>query len=673
MLKDEEIVDIVNRAISDSVGVTTSELESDQADNLETYLGEPYGDEEAGSSQVVTRDALETVEWILPDLLEQFVGGPPVKWDPTGKEDIDQCKQETLYVNHVIMKENDGFMLFHNWFKDALIEKLGYATPYIKESVEETELLYMNLNDAELADLFDEYPDGEAIEYSMHEEDMEVETPMGLMSQTVALHDIKLKIQEKKKEIKVEIIPQEELKVAKGHTHLSLREAPYVIRQTKKTVSDLIEMGIDKKVVEGLNDVDGRSIGELKAVREQYDTAPEVKDIYDPSEREVNIDIVWIRIDRNEDGISELRRIMKSDETLLEDEAIQFIPVAALCPIPMPHQHIGLSEVDLVKDLQRIRTVLIRQILNNLYLVNNPEKLVIEELVNIDDFLTSIAGGLKRVDDIGAVETLTVPFTAKESLPMLQILDEMRETRTGVSKQTMGMDAETLAQSTQGAFMGAMKEANRRVGMIARIFAETGVKDLFLMIHRLAIEFIDKETRIELNGEYIDLDPSDWQKRTNATVQVGLGAGAREEEIATLSSIKDEQKEHLLNGSPMVRPKHLYNTYELLIEKTGIGNVSQFFDDPGDEPLPQKDPSQDPNVQLQQELIRVEQEKNNIKMQQMQFDLQKKEADMMQKMNQWQMDFEEKVREFNETMEAKYTDMEMKYGQDVVGQGAQHA
>lgn len=607
-----ELLSIVNSQLNNAIGAYDSDLDDDKADSLDYYHGRPLGNEVDGRSQVVTRDVFETVEWIKPSILRVFTSGNKVvQFDPVTPDDEDQAEQETDYVNYVITKENDWFIIFHDWSTSSLLEKNAYVKVWFDESENATTETYTGLSDQAFAEVVNR-ENVEVLEHSENIEVQQLQTEMGQVDQPFITHDIKVRITEKEQKVRIEAIPGEEIKIAKNANKLCLDDAAFVAHECVKTASDLIEMGIDPEVVDNLPGHEERNDETLEYSRRSFEDEDNYEEA-DRSTREILVSECYIRIDYDDDGIAELRRVLKAGNKILENEEIDFIPIETLCPIPIPHKHVGMSAADPVKDIQEIKSTLMRQMLDNLYLTNNPEKEVLEDEVNLDDLLESVPGGLKRVTQMGSIREITVPFTAGSSLPMLDVLDNMKTTRMGVSRNTMGMDADVLARSTRGAFEGALEQANQRIEMIARIFAETGVKGLFRKVHELLIKNQDQPKVVRLRNKFVEIDPTEWRHRSNMTVTVGLGTGNKDQMLGRLWALAERQGQ--LVGSPLVTLKNLYNTYEKIIEASDMKDVTRYFTDP--ETVEQQPKQQQPDInmmmlQLQQQ---VEQMKAQLKQQ----------------------------------------------------------
>jgi len=593
-LVDSEIVAILNSQIDNAQGSDLSSVETQQANALDYY----YGDKsiistEDGESSFISREVLETVERELGRQLKVFCSGDnTVKFDATGKEDIEQAQQETDFINYVFNKENKGFKIMHDWIKSALLEKNSYVKVWIDEEEEFETETYSNLNDAELEYVMSQ-EGAEAIE---HDEQQILDE---VSQQPITLHDIKIRTKSTKKQVKVIVVPNEEIGVARGHYELDLKDCPFVYHKpTSLTVSDLIEAGFNKDLVTMLPSRTDNENTLTNARASDADNDRDFNEEADDSMREVEVYECYIRMDYDGDGVAELRKITISGNEVLENEECDFIPIAVISPIPMAHKHIGLSYADLVMPLQDVKTVLMQQMLTNLYMTNSPEREIVEGQVNIDDLLTSKSGSLKRVKQPNMIRDLAVPFTAGASLPMLDVIDGMIEGRVG---RTQPLDPNVLAQSTAGAFAMGVEQDNQLSEKVARTFAETGVKDMFGMIHELVIKHYDTQQTIELRGEYVEINPTEWKKRYNMSIVVGLGTGNKDKEMGQLMQVITDQKEHLLAGSPLVTMQNSFNAYSDLIDISGL--KGDYYTDPSSpeaqqaaQAAAQQPPQPDPNM-----------------------------------------------------------------------------
>lgn len=580
-LSESEILAAINAKATSSYG-SNSQLENDRAQALDYYLGRPYGDEVDGRSDVVTRDVLETVEWILPSLMKIFTGGEKVvQFDPVGMEDEAAAKQETDVLNHVILNQNEAFIVFMTWFKDAMLSKNAYIKVYWDEKQDITEETYENLTEQEMAFI---------------SADDSVEIVQVWPAQFG--FGVKLKRTSKNGKVCIDPVPPEEMRVSSRVKSSSLRDADYIEHRTEKTISEIRQMGleIDDKIASDEEDDEGV----LSTARDQYYDIDDDQGS-DPSMREVLFRDVTIRIDADGDGIAELKRYYIVGDTILATYDAENVYYACIGPIPMPHKHIGLSIADLVMDIQRLRSLLMRSYIDNLFLQNNG-RYAISERVNLDDMLVNRPGGVVRVDGEpgGAIFPLTHPSNGQAAIQGLEYLDTHKENRTGVTKYNQGLDAGSLNKTATGIsqIMGASQQ---RLELIARIFAETGVKDAFLLVHELMSKHSTKPLSIKLNNEYVSVDPRQWKKRTDMTVSVGLGTGDKQQQSMHIMNIMAVQKEGLQIG--ITTPEQIYKSAKRLVENAGFKDGNEFFTDPSQQPPQQP--------QIPPELMQLKQDMEN--------------------------------------------------------------
>jgi hypothetical protein len=593
-LTDSEILNSIETKANESYGYMSSTLNAEREQALDYYLGKPYGNEVDGRSQVVTRDTLETIEWMLPSLLKIFTAGDKaVEFQPKGAEDVDAAEQETSYVNHVVMQQNDSFMTLYTFFKDALMMKTGYVKIYWDTKEDVIEDTYANLSEEELV---------------MLAQDKGVEIVSA--EQTELGYNITVKRVTKNGRVCIEPVPPEEILVDMACRKVDLSDANFIEHRTRKTISDIRLMGFD--VEDNIADYDeSTEDGGIAEARNLYDEDADGYEGADPSTRMVWFRDVTIRIDSDGDGIAELMRYYIVGDKILYRAKAENVYYAALCPLPMPHRHVGLSLADLVQDVQLIRSTIMRQYLDGLYLSNNG-RYAISDRVNLDDMLVSRPGGIVRVQgDPGAsIMPLVHPNTGAGAIEGLTYLDSQKEARTGITKYNQGLDANSLNKTATGInqIMGA---AQQRMELVARIFAESGVKRMFQLTHELLKKHADKATIFRLNNKWVPVDPRQWQTRTDMTIAVGLGTGNKDAQLAHLMSILQVQREAMAIG--VSTPKNIYLAAKRLAENAGFSDGNEFFTDP-EQQQPQQ-PQANP-------LLEVEQVKQQGQMQTKQMDLQ---------------------------------------------------
>jgi len=652
---------LLRNEIENAHGYYDNEYGIDRIKAMDYYMGEKYGNEQEGRSQVVTTEVADTIEFIMPSLMRTFTQTDDfVKFMPRGEEDVEGAEQATSYANYVINCQNNGFVILHNFFKDALLQKLGVVKVYYDETETMEEETYTNLSDDELTLLLQDdsveilEQNSEEIEaYEFDEMSME-----GMDSYANNIrHDVVIKRKSYGGMIKVDNIPPEEFLVSKRAA--SLEEADFVAHRTTMKVSDLIQMGYDRELVEsyaGYTELDFSD--EVQNRFEDIESGSDT-DTSDVSMRDVLVVEAYIKADYDGDGIAELRRVVALGQSseIVENEVFDHVPFACLSPILMPHRLIGRSLAEIVMDIQLVKSTVMRQLLDNIYLTNNSRVAAVEGQVNIDDLLNSRAGGVVRVRQANAIQQLQPQMIGQNAYGLLQYLDQLKEQKTGLSKASMGLDADALQSTTATAVAAQMSAAQGKIEMIARVFAETGVKQLFRLILTLCLHHGKKDQMIRLNNKFVPIDPSNWKHEYDITVNVGLGSGQTNEKLAFLNQMAQKQEQILLQlgaENPLVSLEQYRNTLAELAGLAGFKDASRFFKNPADMPPQPQQPPQPSEAQIKMQLEQQKMEAD------IQLQKQKQDAELQLKREELQMKME--IRKEELRYEAQLRGFEQQVG-----------
>ena len=603
-LTKDKILSMISQEISNSMGYYGGELTEQRRQALKYYRGEKLGNEVEGQSQVVSQDMLEVVESIMPSMMRIFTQGESiVRFEPQQPEDVEYAEQATDYMNHIFMKDNDGYSILYTLFKDALISKNGFVKYYWKTSKEQKKESYEGLTEEEYQSLLAD----DEIEIIKVDEKLD--------GRDEPIYDVDCKRVKEIGRIKIENVAPENILVTPTAT--SLEDCNFIAQRVYKTRSELTDMGYDRKIIDLLPPSDEEIYNTESVTRRSYDDVNGVNEYQssDPSMTQVMIHECYLRIDTDGDGIAELRKIIVGGNAhnnyhILDNEEIEQIPFATVCANPMPHRFFGLSMFDMIGDLQEIKTTLMRQVLNNCYLQNNSRVIAVDGQVNIDDLLVSRAGGIVRVKNPNAVTPLQTQNFISEGLAMIDKIDQIKEQRSGVNKVQMGTDPDIINKSHTTATSSnvMMNASTQRIELIARNFSE-GVKRMFRGLLTLVCTHQDKERIIRLRGKFIPMNPRQWVDRYDATVMVGLGTGSQDQRLDVLGRVLGVQEKLIsMGGMGLVDTKKVYNTLEKYLENAGYKDAQQFFNDP--EMSPPQPPKQKDNPALalaQQEMMRQQQ------------------------------------------------------------------
>ena len=628
-----EQVRSVQRALEDAANYVDEEISPDRVINTEYYYGEPFGDEQQGRSQVVSQDVRDTVHAILPSVLRTLTSSEKiVEFVPTAEEDVAAAEQATDYANYVFQRDNPGFMILHSVAKDALVRRIGAVKTWWNDAREVTYEEYEELDDTTLEALeLDEevevteqadYPDPEArkqIEAELNEaremrqqmmqqrremlrqaEDQfgqgvnpqNLPTPpqtprMPADSELPQLHDVTVKRTRKRGQIRAMAIPPEELIVSKGCRSITQgwRDGHVVAHRTEKTISQLVAMGYSKDELEEYTGTSELKTNEERMVREPSgDFSDDDVDGDDENRRVLYVE-AWMALDTDGDDVAELRKIccIGDGYTVAHQEPASFVPLADFCPDPEPHTAVGRCPADVVRDIQRIKSNITRGMLDSLAQSINPRTAVVEGMANMDDVLNNEVGSVVRMTQPGMVQHLDTPFVGQQAFPMLEYMDRMREKRTGITDATQGMNAEVLQSTTKAAVTATVEAAQQQIELICRIFAETGMRDLFRNILRTAVQHQDKPRTVRLRKqEWVPMDPRTWNADMDVEVNTAVSPGNQEMRLTMLQQIAAKQEQILQTlgpNNPLVTLGQYSMTLRKMTELAGFKDTAVYFNE----------------------------------------------------------------------------------------------
>ena len=606
-LDEHAISGLLGEQIRNSYGFFESELTQSRRKANEYYFGEAFGNEVEGRSQVVSTDVADTIESILPPLLRIFTASDNiVRVEPVSQEDVRIAEQATDYLNHIFNKDNEGFTTLYTMFKDALLQKNGICKVYWDNSEKVERETYEKLSDDEFEMLIaedgvevkehTEYEDETFLEQKANAEEKLAEQQDSLQASmmreeldkipTPMMHDVVITRTQTFGRVKFEAIPPEEFLIERQAK--SLKDANFVCHRVPTSRSALLEMGFDYDKVYSLPVENKERYNEERSTRfrnldDDYD-----RSVGDASTEEVIVYESYIRMDTDGDGIAELRKITSAGDggyTILDNVPVDSHPFCSLTPIIVPHRFYGRSVSELVEDIQLIKSTVMRQVLDNMYLTNNNRVAVMDGQVNLDDLLTNRPGGIVRTKSAPSQVMMPLQNQAltQQAFPLLQYLDTIKEERSGITKYNQGMDTDTLNKTASG-INTILSQSQMRLELIARVFAETGVKDMFKKIFELVVKYQDKERIVKIKNNFVPMNPMEWRDRCNVTIHVGLGTGSRDQQLQILNAILGRQLEAIkLQGSaqgPVVNLNNIYNTLARIIENAGLKDVASYFTDP---------------------------------------------------------------------------------------------
>lgn len=668
-MDDAELESIISQDLVDAVSYVDSDLSPTRAKGTEYYRGDLFGNEVEGNSKVVAMEVRDTVSAMLPSLMRVFFNSENVvEFTPRGPEDVKMAQQATDYANYIFQNDNSGFLTTYAIFKDALVRKCGIAKFWWEDEERVRIEEYTGLDEQTLQMLMQEpgaevkivvsYPDPSVDEMQLTTVDPMTGQPVVMPAPM--LHDVQIKRITKDGRIKIMAVPPEELLL--NRRARSFDDATIIAHRQMATVADLIAMGYDQdEIEENISSTDLDSNDEYLA-RQPLSTTFGTNDAANPMMRTVLYIEAYARVDYDGDGIAELRKVccMGAGYKVVRNLPASYIPFADFPCDPEPHTSPleAMSIFDITRDLQEIKSEILRNTLDSLAQSIHPRTAVVEGQVNIDDVLNNETGAIIRMRAPGMVQPLTTPFVGQAAFPMMEYMDQIKEDRTGMSKAAMGLNADALQSSTKAAVNATISASQGRIELTARILAE-GMKKLFKGILFLVTTHQDKARMVRMRNEWVQIDPRAWDAGMDANINIALGNGDTNERLQALMMILAKQEQILQQlgpTNPLVTPQQFSNTLRKIVELSGFKDASSYFQDIPADYVPPAPPAPKPTpeeilAQVQAESIKA--------------DIQKKAAELELQRQQMLLNDDLKRDQMAQDLYLKKYEIELKYNSQI--------
>lgn len=578
-MDDSYIIRRIQRHLKRGINSDEGEITDVRQVMFNTYLGMEYGNEREGYSRVVTREVLQAVEWALPSLMRIFLGGiKAVEFKPSGPNDVVQAKHETDVVNHHFFDGNpksSGFLTLYNFLKDLFLYPNAYLKAEVEEDTEQDTTHKTDVLPGELEVLYRDNAGGE------------IQVRNGRIVAGVQTYDVVVTKDDVQRRIAVSVVAPDAVVIDGGQRDLSLDRARFACIRTEETYSDLRKAGYSE---EELADCDHGGDDELWKdeevnryfyVDEQDQDGEDEDDL--AADKLYQVHECYMELDYDGDGISERRRIVMAGRAIIANEPFEYQPMVAGSMMPMPHKHVGMGMAEIVADLQKIMTALTRNLLDNIYGQNvqrvyMAESAMLSNNATMDAFLDRTTEVIPvRGSPQNAVMPEQITPIVAEIVQAIEVFKDQPQLRTGVAPN-LSLDPSVLEKATMGAFVGALDQASQRLELIGRIVAETVLVPLFQKVHYLLREHFEGKQQVEINGQWVEVDPSTWKKRSAMKVNVGLGFNNKQMMLMLLKELLMIQREALPLG--LADAKKIYATLDKLVEQANLGHAGTFFNDP---------------------------------------------------------------------------------------------
>lgn len=615
-MTDERLSALVSQLVKDCEDYR-DELAVDRIKAMEYYDGTMKDvPADANRSKVVSRDVRAAIKKVLPSLIRTILGNDKVvEYAPVNEGDEAAASQATDYINYVVFPESDGYDAVQDAAHDALKLRNGIIRWWYEKQISVSVSTHSGLDEASLIQLVGD-DEVEVLEQSQTVERME--TPQNVVEQPS--YSVKIRRRAERGTPRLAAVPLEEFLIHPDA--ISIADSPITGIAMRMRRSDLVAMGHDRDLIDDLPAAEAGSGRDDEASTRRRD-AFETKDAVPKALEEVDYYELYVKVDADDDGIAELRRLVfaggTSEENLLSNEEWDEVPFADLIVERRPHQREGGSVTDDMAEIQRVKTVLMRQTLDNLYWQNNQQPIVQEgAIANPEAVLNPKFGQPIRVsqgiDARAALGYTMVPFVAKESFAMLSYLDQEATDRTGISDASSGMAPDALQNMTALVEQAGIGQTE----LMVRTFAQ-GLRRVFRGLLRLVVKHQDRPRAVRLRGQWVTFDPRHWNAEMDATINTGLGAGTRERDMMMIQMILQLQEKLLMAlgpDNPYVSPDNLYNGIAKSVEAAGLKSPDLYFTKPAPEELRQRMQAAaskpDPEMQKLQMQAQAEAEKARL-------------------------------------------------------------
>ena len=645
-LSDDMLRGIIHQHIDDAMNRADGDLTKVRAELYKRYRGDLYGNERAGYSQYTTREVFEAIEWVLPDVLEVFTGNDrPVVFEPVSAEDKPVADQETDVVNHRIMQANEGcgFTAVYEFCKEALTYPTAYGKVWAEQSTRERVHKLQGLQKYDLPKLLED----DSIELLTQDARMEKvgfrDPASGQeVEMEIEVFDIEYRKKDDETMLKIACVPGEEMLVDSQCTSLDLDTAGFISHVTRPTYTDLVDMGVDMTDVPTSYGSDDQSSEIEKYTRYYYedekDQADGSSNTLDPTMRRYLSYESYLYADVEGKGRAQFWKVHIVNGKIVEKTRVDYQPFIAMSAIIQPHKHVGMSAAQAVESMQLLHTELVRQVLNNIRVVNTRRKVMSSDALlkdgkTVDQMLdTTSEWVMVKGSAREAMSAEPQTSIVGEMLPVLGYFDQKTSVRSGVTMEN-DLDPSALQNIKATNYIGAMEKAGRRTGTIIKCFAETGIKQMYLKVHQLSRQYLYVKETIELRGKWVDIDPTEWQERRRMKVTVGLGHNTRQQRLSAVMQLFGLQQQ--AQGMGLADFNGIYNTLVKFAEVSGMGAAEQYFVNPGTPGWQPPQPPPDPSMILAQTDAQVRPEEVKIKAQEQErknFETQAKVKEMMAKL-----------------------------------------
>tara|TARA_R110002012_G_scaffold26122_6_gene85483 strand:+ start:1548 stop:3641 length:2094 start_codon:yes stop_codon:yes gene_type:complete len=544
-IDDQELLATLENSINAADSYAESEIGQQRDKGHRYYYGQPLGNERAGRSQHVSMDVFDAVESVKSLMMDCFTADRNVcRFDPQTAEDFVPAKMATALTNYIFYRENKGSKILHDVIHDALVAKTGIVKRYYKDYYEYEEETFEGLDEASFSMLASD-PAVTIMEIAEESIMAQVQDPQTgepvAIQQTMYSGEIARKIDKSK--VCVEVIPPEDFLITPRAT--DEEDADFCSHRTSRTRGELLSEGYDPEVVQKLDeDRDLHEDGSLG--RSSIDSLRKDDSYESDNDREyVTIYESYLKKYRSDLKKCVYLKVLHSRRALLDVEMVSEKPFRYFTPFPLPHRFHGMSLADVLVDIQKTQSSLKRGVVDHTFMTNTSRFVANLSLVkNPRDLLDNRVGAVIDVNSPNpesVVRPMPMPNLSGTVFQAMESLETEKESRSGMSRMARGMDSTVVSkQNSSDLITQFMNASNRRIMVMCRNFAENFLKPLMFDLYKLAVENEKQDKLVQLDGQFVPVNPQFLGNRTEMTVAVALTPEEQAQEAQMLLSL-DQQ------------------------------------------------------------------------------------------------------------------------------------
>ena len=673
-INEGELLTSLENSINAADSYAESEIGHQRDKGHRYYYGQPLGNERTGRSQHVSMDVFDAVESVKAMLMETFSADRDIcRFDPQTAEDFVPAKMATALTNFIFYRENKGSKILHDVIHDALVAKTGIVKRYYKNYYEYDEETFEGVDEASFNQIAAD-PDVTITEYAEEAQAVQAQDPQTgqVVEASQVMYSGELVRKIDKSKVCIEVIPPEDFLIAPRAT--DEEDADFCSHRTSRTRGELLSEGYDPELVQRLDeDKDMHEDGSLG--RDAIDGYRH-DDSYEADNDREYVTIYESYMKKYRDDLQKcvVLKVLHSRRVLLDLEIVSEKPFRYFTPFPLPHRFHGMSLADVLFDIQKTQSSLKRGVVDHTFMTNTSRFIANLSLVkNPRDLLDNKVGAIIDVNSPNpenVVRPMPMPNLSGTVFQAIENLETEKEARSGMSRMARGMDSTVVSkQNSSDLITQFMNASNRRIMVMARNLAENFLKPLMHDIYRLAIENESQEKMIQLDGQFVPVNPQFLGDRTEMSVAVALTPEEQAQEAQMLLSLDGQftmnPNDPNLGGMYGAPQRHamLSRAFELL----NIKNGASFLFDPNSQEYQQQQQAMQ-EQQQQAEAKAAEVEKFNAGMTarqvavlegQLELDVLKEQNNMLIEMEKMQHDQEDKESRLLMDVEKQNHDMEM--------------